>query len=245
MNKKIFIGGLSIFSVFVLSLCLILDKGSLAVEELIDRVTIDCPETAATAGDEITCSIDMEVNTIEAQGINANYKVDEGMSFVSFTPGTGWTDYSFGSDTGFVVVNADTISSISNIGTLKYKMPLDAKSDEVYKIELTNITIGDGDVKTVEIDNVFDEVRMVSYVNTLDEIQLSSGTLDKEFDKSVKEYNAKVDVDKIVIGAIKTNEYSTLGGDIGEVDLHYGTNTFNIIVTSEAGFKNTYKLNFF
>lgn len=244
-NKKIFIGGLAIFSVFVLSLCLILDKGSLAVEELIDRVTIDCPETVATAGDEITCSIDMEVNTIEAQGINANYKVDEDMSFVSFTPGTGWTDYSFGSDTGFVVVNSDTISGISNIGTLKYKMPLDAKSDEVYKIELTNITIGDGDVKTVEIDNVFDEVRMVSYVNTLDEIQLSSGTLDKEFDKSVKEYNAKVDVDKIVIGAIKTNEYSTLGGDIGEVDLHYGTNTFNIIVTSEAGFKNTYKLNVF
>lgn len=248
-NKKIFIGGLTIFCVFVLSLCLLLDKGSLAVEENItDSITISCPDTAK-AGDEIACSIDVEVNTIEANGVSSNYRVTEGLSFVSFDVNDTMVDLLSiedpnGNPTTFAIV-ASNITGRVNLGTLKYKIPEDASSNELYKIELINVTIGDGDKTDIILDNSFDEIRILSDINTLDEIQLSSGTLDKEFNKDIKEYNVIVDVDKVVIGAIKTDENSTLGGDVGEVDLHYGTNTFNIIVTSETGIENTYKLNIF
>lgn len=242
-NKKIFIGILTILLVLVIVLVILLDKGTFAVEEDTDTLTITCPDTAS-GGQEIECFIVLNSVTFSTQGLNANYSVTEGMEFVKFTSEDIWNVYANDSD-GFVLVNFDGVIGSSLVGTVKYKIPETASSNEKYKVELVNATIGDGDVTSITFENVYDEIRILSDVNTLDNITLSTGSLDEEFNGGINEHNATVDSEKVTINAIKTDDNSSVSGDIGEVTLHYGTNTFNIMVTSETGIQNTYTLNIY
>lgn len=242
-NKKIFIAIVTILLVLVIVLVILLNKGTFAVEEDTDTLTITCPETAS-GGQEIECSIVLNSVTISTQGLNANYNVTEGMEFVKFTAEDIWNVYANDSD-GFVLVNFDGVTGSSLVGTVKYKIPETASSNEKYKVELVNAAIGDGNVTSITFENVYDEIRILSDVNTLDNITLSTGSLDEEFNGGINEHNATVDSEKVTINAIKTDDNSSVSGDIGEVTLHYGTNTFNIMVTSETGIQNTYTLNIY
>lgn len=242
-NKKIFITILTILLVLVIVLVILLNKGTFAVEEDTDTLTITCPDTAS-GGQEIECSIVLNSVTFSTQGLNASYNVTEGMEFVKFTAEDIWNVYANDSD-GFVLVNFDGVTGSSLVGTVKYKIPETASSNEKYKVELVNATIGDGDVTSITFENVYDEIRILSDVNTLDNITLSTGSLDEEFNGGINEHNATVDSEKVTINAIKTDDNSSVSGDIGEVTLHYGTNTFNIMVTSETGIQNTYTLNIY
>ena len=242
-NKKIFITILTILLVLVIVLVILLNKGTFAVEEDTDTLTITCPDTAS-GGQEIECSIVLNSVTFSTQGLNASYNVTEGMEFVKFTAEDIWNVYANDSD-GFVLVNFDGVTGSSLVGTVKYKIPETASSNEKYKVELVNATIGDGDVTSITFENVYDEIRIISDVNTLDNITLSTGSLDEEFNGGINEHNATVDSEKVTINAIKTDDNSSVSGDIGEVTLHYGTNTFNIMVTSETGIQNTYTLNIY
>lgn len=243
-NKKLLISGLAILGVFIIMLIVLLSKGSLANVENEDSLTITCPDTSS-AGGEIECSIVLNSVTMSTQGVSASYSVSDGMDFVKFTPGDGWTDYAVGSSDGFALVNFNGVTGSNLVGTVKYNIPNTAVSNELYKVELIEATIGDGGSVSVIFENVYDEVRMLSDVNTLNAITLSSGSLNGTFNKDVNEIGATVSEDKVTIGATKTDDKSTVSGDIGEVTLHYGTNTFNIVVTSETGKDNTYTLNIF
>ena len=53
----------------------------------VDYVSITCPETAEV-GEEISCSIAINVATFEAQGFQTNTTYSEGVSFVSFETDT-------------------------------------------------------------------------------------------------------------------------------------------------------------
>ena len=242
-NKKIFIGIVTILLVLVIVLVILLNKGTFAVEEDTDTLTITCPDTAS-GGQEIECSIVLNSVTFSTQGLNASYSVTEGMEFVKFTAEDIWNVYANDSD-GFVLVNFDGVTGSSLVGTVKYKIPETVSSNEKYKVELVNATIGDGDVTSITFENVYDEIRILSDVNTLDNITLSTGSLDEEFNGGINEHNATVDSEKVTINAIKTDDNSSVSGDIGEVTLHYGTNIFNIMVTSETGIQNTYTLNIY
>lgn len=243
-NKKIFISGLAILCVFIIVLVVLLSKASLANIEDEDTLNITCPETAI-AGEEVECSIVLNAMTIMAQGLSVSYSVSEGMEFVSFTEVDNWTDYAGGSADGFVLVDFNGVTGSHLVGTVKYTIPNTAVSNELYKVELVDATMGDGADISITFENVYDEIRILSDVNTLEGITLSSGLLDNAFDKEENVHHATVSSDKVTIGATKIDENSTIGGDIGEVTLHYGTNTYNIMVTSETGKENTYVLNIY
>ena len=83
-----------------------------------------------------------------------------------------------------------------------------------------------------------------SDTNTLSAIKLDGHTLnDFKEDKKTYDINVEGKQDSINIEAIKKDERSSLGGDLGTKKLSYGTNTFKIQVTSESGQDNTYTLN--
>lgn len=243
-NKKVFIGVLVIIVIFVIVLVLLLNKNTFASLEDTDSITITCPDTAS-AGEEIECSIVLTSVTMSTQGISAKYSVSEGMEFVQFnTNKDSWNEYANDED-GFVLVNFDGVTGSSLIGTVKYTVPDTATSNEIYKVSLVDANIGDGESTTVNFDDVYDEIRILSDINTLDGIKLSNGSLDEEFNKDVKEHTATVSSEKVTIKAIKTDDNSVVSGDVGDVSLHYGTNSFNIIVTSETGIQNTYLLSIY
>lgn len=242
-KNKIFACLVVFVTIFVVGLTFI-GKGTYSVEEdnNVDSLSITCPETVRKGG-EIECSITLNSVTMSAQGISAKYAVSEGLQFVEFISDT-WDVYTSDED-GFVLVNLDGVTGENIVGTVKYSVPADAVDNEIYKIELVDATIGDGAEGSKTFENVYDEVRILSDINTLDEITLSSGTLNESFDKDVNDYTANIDNDKITIKVDVTDENSKVTGDVGEVNLHYGTNELNIVVTSETGIENTYTISIY
>lgn len=79
--------------------------------------------------------------------------------------------------------------------------------------------------------------------NDLKSLSVEGYEISPEFNKDVKEYSVTVPstVDKINIVAKKADSYSSLDGT-GEKSVEEGVNTFEIVVTSETGVSNTYKL---
>ena len=79
--------------------------------------------------------------------------------------------------------------------------------------------------------------------NKLKSLSVDGYEISPEFDKDVNEYSVTVPstVDKISINAKKADSYASVEG-IGEKTVEEGVNTFEIVVTSETGVSNTYKL---
>lgn len=244
-NKRLSIGILIFLGVFVIALVSFLSKDTFANIEDTDSLSINCSDTVSKGG-EVECSIVLNSVSISTQGITANYNVSEGMEFVSFTKVGNWNDYSddsedgSGNPNGFVLVKIAGVTGSSVIGTVKFKVPDAASSNEIYKVELVDATIGDGGTTSITFDEVYDEVRVLSDVNTLDSVSLGVGSLNEVFNKDNNEYTATINSDKVTINVTKSDSNSTVSGDINEVNLHYGTNELNIVVISESGIDNTY-----
>jgi len=232
-NKIVFFSGFIILGFFIFFIILMLNNGTMAIELNKDFLYIDCSDVS-NKSEEFECSLMLNSTTISTQGITANYEIPEEIEFVSFEPTNGWSSYVNDSD-GFAIVNLNGVQNETEIGTIKFKMSSNVISNINYSIKITNITIGDGEDITISLDDVSDEIRIASDINTLDNITISDGTLNEIFNKDINEYTGIVNSDKIIIDVIKTDSNSTVSGDVGEVMLHYGTNIFNIVVTSESG----------
>ena len=79
--------------------------------------------------------------------------------------------------------------------------------------------------------------------NDLKSLSVDGYEISPAFDKDVNEYSVNVPstVEKINIVAKKADSYSSVEGT-GEKTVEEGVNTFEIVVTSETGVSNTYKL---
>lgn len=229
--------------VFMIALIALTVKGTRSTdttEPVLDTVSIDCPETAAK-GTNVECEITLNATSMAVKGLSMKYALAEGMEFVSFKRGT-FAEATNSAD-GVVLVNLNGLSGEVFVGTLEVKMPADAAPNSMQKVELIEMTIGDGADSVVELANVSDETRILSNVNTLESLTLEDGSLNEIFEKNVNTYTAAVDVEKISIEATKTDEKSVITGDCGvELNLQYGTNTFEVVVTAEDGTENVYTI---
>lgn len=79
--------------------------------------------------------------------------------------------------------------------------------------------------------------------NNLKSLSVEGYEISPKFNSKTKEYSVSVPntVDKIKIIATKADSYASLSGD-GEKEVEEGANLFEIIVTSETGVANLYKL---
>lgn len=96
----------------------------------------------------------------------------------------------------------------------------------------------------IELDDVSYDIRVKSDINTLNNIGLTGAKLNEEFKSEILEYSANTSSEIVSIELEPTDEKSTVTGG-GEHQLNYGSNTINIVVTSEDGTARTYVLNIF
>lgn len=79
---------------------------------------------------------------------------------------------------------------------------------------------------------------------TLKDIKVSAGTLTPTFSATTKEYTVEVtsEINKITITGEKNSSTQTITGNVTDRVLKYGDNEFSLVVTSEKGTKETYKV---
>ena len=210
-KDKIFGGLIVLVLVFTFGL-IILGKGTYSLDNNTDALIIDCPE-GVKKGSQIECSIVLNSVSIVTYGISAKYEVSDGLELVSFKS-RNWEEWTNNKD-GFVLVNLTGVTDDTVIGTVIWNVPVDAVSNTEYDVSLVDGTIGDGEDETIVFETSSDSVRVLSDVNTLNKITLSSGELNEDFNKDIGEYTADINSDEVIIEVEKTDDCSIVCGDFG------------------------------
>lgn len=198
-------------------------------------VSLDCPSTAK-AGSDVTCSIKI-TSSEEVGGFQSNISASSGLTYKSYTKASDWAGDS--SSSTFLIYGNKVSGDGKVLGTYTYTVGSSAIGN--LTVTLNNIAVSDtnGDpLSSTSTTN--DIIRVISNVNTLSSLTISGATIN--FSKDVTTYNVEIDSNTTTISATATDSYANVTGT-GNKTLKYGSNKFEIIVTSELGTKKTYTIN--
>ena len=241
-NKLIII---SAFFCVIIFLTFIIIKGSYATEENISNINIDnnqvvleCDSIEVIPSGTISCQIKGKDFITPVSSFSADIVLDNNLSLLDVEVNSIWEGsgengiidlYTDENKTGDFEIATFTIKiSDNNIGF-----------DSV--ILLKDIVYSDNNFDEYTVDNITENIRVKSNINTLSDLTVSGITFD--FDSNTTSYNLNLDSDEITITAIATSSDAIVSGDIGTQTLSFGENIFTITVTSEAGTKKDYVLN--
>ena len=203
-------------------------------------VNINCPSTSS-AGAQISCNISATPSGVTLNGVNGTFNLGSGLTFKGFTASSGFSDYSGGSSSGFVLGKTSGFSSTTTLGTLNVAIPSDATSNQTYTVGLTNVAASDTEYNDYNANSVSATIRIKSNENRLSSLSISGGSIN--FNPDTTSYSTTINSQTATISAIKKDSSSSMTGNLGTVSLNYGTNTFKINVTSETGVTRTYTIN--
>lgn len=127
--------------------------------------------------------------------------------------------------------------------TITFKVKSSITSDKTGSFSLTSTGTLDKDANSITSTNSGTSVKIhvPSDDNTLSDLKVDGVTI-TGFSKDKTSYEINSTSDSITIGATKNDSNATITGKTGKQTLSYGTNTFEIVVTSEKGTKKTYKI---
>lgn len=214
INNKIMLTGLFVL-IFLFILALNFNRGSYSVENgnTSASLRVDCDEKVGI-GEMVECLITLNNDSFNVNGISVKYDVMGELEFVSFSASDGWTNYVVNEDEieseGFVLTGNGVDSD--SVGVLKFKVSDRAFSNDIYKINLYDIELGDGEDTTIKLDDVEKNVKVDYLINNDDQKYIYTGT---DVDDEVILNNTKIDdengdvsiVDgKLIIKSKDTNE---------------------------------------
>ena len=198
------------------------------------NVSLDCPATAKKGG-EVKCDIKVSSDT-EVKGFQASVSTSESLTYQSYSKAEGWSGSS--SATKFLVYTDNSQKGNITLGTYTYKVSNTA--DGNLTVTLSDIVVSNANGDKIESNNTTTKnIRVLSDTNTLSSLTVDGATIN--FSSSTTTYSATVNADKTNIKATATDSNSKIEG-LGEKQLNYGENKFEIIVTSETGIKKTYTI---
>jgi len=211
-----------------------------------NTIAIECDKTNLSPSETTTCNIRGENYTTNVSSLHMKLKVSDNITIKNISINEDIWNVTEENLQDFLETKEINLYTANNqindfeIGTLTIESSnintgLDAN------ITLEDIIISDENFEEHTINNVSQDIRILSNINTLSSLIIPG--YDLEFDPTKTEYYLEVqpEVSEIIINATTTNEYATLTLPDSKT-LKFGNNTFNIIVVSENGLKKTYKV---
>lgn len=228
----------------IIALLLVMILIPLKVKALTGSTSLECDKSTAIKGETINCTLKGTIEEDEIKKYEGNIIIEDNyFELVSVTPnsivGTGEAN-----NAHMEYIISNPVTGQFDLATIVIKIK-EGISDTVSA--QTNISIteqsmtGTTDTQGKSISTTLFGVKINSTNNKLSGITLSSGTISPEFNADTTEYTATIDAETVNISATAAASASTIDG-VGEKELNYGTNTFQIIVTPGQGTPKTYTL---
>lgn len=207
-------------------------------------IKLNCDKTTIPPGGILTCKLTTTVQGDYLTSFEGHLTTSENMTIISVTPSSIWSDpaddnftymeyYLTGdSQQGTINVATITIQASSNITT---------GANEYVKVSET-VLYGETNYKGITIANTQQNIRLAATGNNLSSLSIANGTLTPSFQNDITSYSTAIDASTTTIQATTTDPNATISGNVGEVNLNYGLNTFSIYVKSEAGITKNYTL---
>ena len=197
------------------------------------NISMSCP-SVVSSNDVVSCELFLSNPTSEVTSISGTYNFSEGIAYNSFNSSI----FNSSGNSSNLSLNSGSINTSSQIGILKLNVSSSVNSGDILSISINSITINE----STSANPVSASIRVKSSDNTLQSLSLSNATLDKSFSSDIDSYSAIVNDSTTMISASSNSNTATVTGT-GEKTLNYGTNSFQIIVTSETGVSKIYTIN--
>lgn len=205
---------------------------------------LECPATVG-ATEEVTCDIYLDITNANILSVNANYALPTGaisgdVTFSALTTcnSNNCFEKFVSNANGFAVINQNGTTTNAKVGSITFTM--NGESNAEYTIGLKNIELCNNTYDMISLSNVSTTIRVKNNVATLSNIALDKQVISSNFDAVNRKYTATIadnneatDMVNLVLTKVDTN--ATVSGVTNNLSLHYGTNTYNILVTAENG----------
>ena len=234
-----------VFKLFVMAILFL----PFYVSAINQEVNLVCNDAVLEPGGTTTCYLSANVSDGYISAFGGNITLGDNLSFVSFTRGSSFTEGD-GDEGDIQIYTLDSLTGNIDIGSFVVKAGNNAGVSSTVGISSAYLSVvvdgNDEDLPNDEdspVDIPSTSIRIASNSNTLSDITVNDTSIEG-FNSSINTYTFDVDpsVTSINIGATATESSSTISGDIGNKELSYGQNVFNIVVISELGYSNTYTL---
>lgn len=229
-----------VFKLFVMAILFL----PFYVSAINQEVNLVCNDAVLEPGGTTTCYLSANVSDGYISGFGGNITLGDNLSFVSFTRGSSFDDGNGDGGDIQLTTTGDSLTGNIDIGSFVVKAGNNAGVSSTVGISSAYLSVDNPEnVDDLDIDIPSTSIRIASNSNTLSDITVNDTSIEG-FNSSINTYTFDVDpsVTSINIGAVATESSSTISGDIGNKELSYGQNVFNIVVTSELGYSNTYTL---
>lgn len=189
------------------------------------------------AGQDLTCSMKIVLE----EGVTYN-KIESNINLsganVTFDLENGFSG-DINNDT--LTINSNGENGNSNIGDIHIKFPVTTTGNKI--VSLTNIKLYKDSTLVSNLSNASDSIKVKSDVKTLESLSLdecNGCNLSPNFNSNLTIYTVTTTSDIITFNA-KASGNATIDG-IGKKELTKEKETFEIVVTSEAGNTKKYKI---
>jgi len=207
----------------------------------INDVSIVCDSTRLAIGDETTCSLVANNLNFTAVDVTGKVSVGSNLSIINSSYDNGvWMSL----DSIFSVTDINLMRQsntfASNLTIATFRIKANNNIDGNSYIRFTNVAIGNSNYDSVPLNCNPVNFTFKSNINTLSSLVVDGKSINFSSDKTT--YSIDVDEPSINISAIATDPSAIISG-IGTINLNYGKNTINVVVTAESGAVKTYTIN--
>lgn len=203
-------------------------------------LTVKCEDLNLAPGESATCDLEVStISTVSIDNVSLDFESNDDLS-ITYSKGE-FFDGNLNS--GHLVLSSTSLKTgIFKLGKIKIAVSSEA-TYEKKPIVIKNIAFSDSSNTTqlYNSSNVNLEVSVLSNNNNLKSISINKEEL-KNFSANTLKYDLEVENEKMTLSALAEDENAKIDG-LGEKELKYGKNTFEIKVTSQKGSVKTYILN--
>lgn len=202
-------------------------------------LSLDCENLTLARGEQATCDLNVTtISTVNVDNVSLDIEGDTDL-IVTYEKG----QFFYGNlNSGHLVLSSSSLKSESfKLGKIKIKVSDEATYDKK-NLTIKNIVFSNStSLEMFSCSNVSKEISILSNDNFLETLKIDGVEIDK-FDKNTLKYDLEIEKEKIKIEADASSSDAKVEG-VGNKDLKYGKNTFEIKVTSQNGSVKTYALN--
>ena len=223
----------------LLALCLLILPFKVSATNL--SVNLSCP-SSARAGQVVSCNITGNITSGSLNGLTAKFYYTSGLTFSSFTQGSGWSNY-YSSASGFSIANVSGKTGSTTFGVLKVKIPNNAAVNSSYSVTINNLDGSDTSGNSVSASGRTSTIRVLSGNNNLASLKVSNASI--SFNPNVSVYSMTINSATAVITASLADSSASFVSGFGSrtINLAYGTNAYYVKVKAANGDIKTYTLN--
>lgn len=197
--------------------------------------SLSCDKSVLKEGDVITCTVKGSATAGGITSLSANVKLSSNLSLASIETSNIWQ----GNGEGGKILLYTDVPKDNNFDIATFRVNVNGNVDGGY-IKVDDVIFYDENYQKVPLTIAQHNVRSGSNNNNLASLSLSNATIN--FSKDVTTYNINSSNTSMTITATAEDSRARVSGG-GTVNINYGNNKYNIIVTSEVGTTKTYVIN--